>query len=114
MLSQNEETQDAMNMSQDENDRQSESEVRRKDWKQVYFWFAKESEESSGEELTPEAIYNRLKISWMNERIAPELLPNDEDVTEVLSGWYHTEKWTSFLQECEESYRRNEAEFGWW
>ena len=52
----------------------------------------KESEESSGEELTPEAIYNRLKISWMNERIAPELLPNDEDVTEVLSGWYYTEK----------------------
>ena len=31
MLSQNEETQDAMNMSQDENDRQSESEVRQKD-----------------------------------------------------------------------------------
>jgi len=41
-----------------------------------------ESEESSEEELTPEIIYNRLKLSWMNERIAPELLPNDEDVTE--------------------------------
>ncbi|CAG5097096.1 Oidioi.mRNA.OKI2018_I69.XSR.g14931.t3.cds [Oikopleura dioica] len=67
MLSQNEDTQDAMNISQDQNRRQSESE---------------ESEESSGEELTPEAIYNRLKISWMDERIAPELLPNDEDVTE--------------------------------
>jgi hypothetical protein len=43
-----------------------------------------QSEESSEEELTPEIIYNRLKLSWMNERIAPELLPNDEDVTEVI------------------------------
>lgn len=83
MLSQGDTVQDAgspMNVSVNEQD-QSGTEVR-------HFFFAfpicLQSEESSEEELTPEIIYNRLKLSWMNERIAPELLPNDEDVTEVM------------------------------
>jgi DNA replication initiation complex subunit (GINS family) len=34
------------------------------------------------EELTPQHIYNRLKISWLNEKMSPEILENDDDITE--------------------------------
>lgn len=46
-----------------------------------------ESENGSGseyEDLTPADIYVRLKIAWMNEKTSPEILRNDEDITEVL------------------------------
>merc|ERR1712035_40497 len=34
------------------------------------------------EDLLPCEVYKRLKIAWLNEKMAPELLENDEDVTE--------------------------------
>ena len=42
-----------------------------------------ESDQSEYEDLTPADIYMRLKISWMNQKTAPEILQNDEDITEV-------------------------------
>jgi len=42
------------------------------------------SDVSEYEDLTPADIYRRLKIAWMNEKTSPEILHNDEDITEVL------------------------------
>ena len=41
------------------------------------------SSESEYEDMTPAEIYTQLKTAWINEKTSPEILLNDESITEV-------------------------------
>ena len=39
--------------------------------------------ESEYEDMTPAEVYQQLKTAWINEKTSPEILLNDESITEV-------------------------------